>query len=445
MNSVSRDGNTRITLQFNIDRDIDAAAQDVQSAIAAVQRRLPDGMEPPVMRKLNPADSPILFLGFTGENLTLSRLNEFADTRIAQRLSMIQGVAQVQIFGAQKYALRLYVDPSKLAKRNLGLEQVVSAVQQGNSNLPSGSLDGGVRNYSVKVDGSIDTAREFRNVVVAYRDGAPVRTFFPPEGIPIVPYATGIPKTAMAILAFPLATLDPSVMREVLEGARSKIIEAGCSMVGGHSIDDETLKFGLSVTGLVHPSKILSNRTARPGDVLLLTKPLGTGTLCAGLKNGDYTEDQIRDALDSMALLNDLSGLLSEDERAAIHAATDITGFGLLGHTLQVARASNVSISLDAKALPVFALTHASLKAENLTKAHRSNQSYTRAECTLDPALSAEQTLTLFDPQTSGGLLLSVAPEKFADLAEKIRKRFPATARIGTVAASGLSRITVHA
>lgn len=175
MNSVSRDGNTRITLQFNIDRDIDAAAQDVQSAIAAVQRRLPDGMEPPVMRKLNPADSPILFLGFTGENLTLSRLNEFADTRIAQRLSMIQGVAQVQIFGAQKYALRLYVDPSKLAKRNLGLEQVVSAVQQGNSNLPSGSLDGGVRNYSVKVDGSIDTAREFRNVVVAYRDGAPVR------------------------------------------------------------------------------------------------------------------------------------------------------------------------------------------------------------------------------------------------------------------------------
>jgi HAE1 family hydrophobic/amphiphilic exporter-1 len=175
MNSVSRDGSTRITLQFNIDRDIDAAAQDVQSAIAVVQRRLPDGMEPPVMRKLNPADSPILFLAFTGENLTLSRLNDFADTRIAQRLSMIQGVAQVQIYGAQKYALRLYVDPSKLARRNLGLEQVVTAVQQGNSNLPSGSIDGGVRNYSVRVDGSIETARQFRDVVVAYRDGAPVR------------------------------------------------------------------------------------------------------------------------------------------------------------------------------------------------------------------------------------------------------------------------------
>ncbi|MBC7781390.1 MAG: efflux RND transporter permease subunit [Proteobacteria bacterium] len=175
MNSISRDGNTRITLQFNIDRDIDAAAQDVQSAIAVVQRRLPDGMEPPVMRKLNPADSPILFLAFTGQNLTLSKLNEFADTRIAQRLSMIPGVAQVQIFGSQKFALRLLVDPSKLAKRNLGLEQVVSAVQQGNSNLPSGSLDGTVRNYSVKVDGSIDSARDFRNVIVAYRDGAPVR------------------------------------------------------------------------------------------------------------------------------------------------------------------------------------------------------------------------------------------------------------------------------
>ena len=255
----------------------------------------------------------------------------------------------------------------------------------------------------------------------------------------------GVPKTAMAILAFPLAALDPAIMREVLEGARLKIIEARCSMVGGHSIDDESLKFGLSVTGLVHPGKILSNRTAQAGDVLLLTKPLGTGTLCAGLKNGDYTEEQIRDALDSMVLLNDLSGLLPERERAAIHAATDITGFGLLGHALQVARASNVSISIDAKALPVFELTHASLKAENLTKAHRSNQSYTRAESRLDARLGPEETLTLFDPQTSGGLLLSAAPGNADAMIEKLRKRFPATARIGSVLPSGSARISVHA
>ncbi len=175
MSSISYDGSVRITLQFDLDRDIDAAAQDVQSAISVVQRRLPEGMEPPTSRKLNPADSPILFLAFTGDTLPLSKLNEFADTRIAQRLSMIQGVAQVQIFGSQKYALRLLVDPNKLARRNLGLEQVVSAVQQGNSNLPSGSIDGAARSYSVKVDGSIDSAQQFRNVIVAYRDGAPVR------------------------------------------------------------------------------------------------------------------------------------------------------------------------------------------------------------------------------------------------------------------------------
>jgi len=175
MSSVSYDGSVRITLQFSLERDIDAAAQDVQSAMSTALRRLPDGMEPPSMRKVNPADSPILFLAFTGENIALSRLNEFAETRIAQRISMISGVAQVQVYGAQKYALRLFVDPSKLARRNLGLEQVVNAVQQGNSNLPSGSLDGRARQYSVKVDGAIDSAAQFRNVVVAYRDGAPVR------------------------------------------------------------------------------------------------------------------------------------------------------------------------------------------------------------------------------------------------------------------------------
>jgi selenide,water dikinase len=255
----------------------------------------------------------------------------------------------------------------------------------------------------------------------------------------------GVPKTAMAILAFPLATLDPGVMREVLEGARSKIIEARCSMVGGHSIDDESLKFGLSVTGIVHPGKILSNRTARPGDRLILTKPIGTGTLCAGLKNGDYTENQIREALESMTRLNDLTGLFDEREQISIHAATDITGFGLLGHTLQVARASEVSIVLDSKSLPVFSLTHDSLKAENLTKAHRSNQSYTRAESSLDSALSPEETLTLFDPQTSGGLLLSVAPDHAERMVEKLRARFPRAALIGSVTAAGPSRITVHA
>ncbi len=261
----------------------------------------------------------------------------------------------------------------------------------------------------------------------------------------------GVPKTAMGILAFPLSTLDPAVLREVLEGARSKLIEADCSMVGGHSIDDDTLKFGLSVTGTVHPRKFWSNQTARAGDHLILTKPLGTGTLCAGLKNGDYDESDLQEAISSMTRLNDLSGLLSEAERDSIHAATDITGFGLLGHTLQMARASEVRIRIQAPAIPIFRLARESLRAENLTKAHRTNRLYVEKECLLDPALSSSgEDLILFDPQTSGGLLLSVAAESADAVTAKLRARFPDTSRIGTVEETAgerpsTPRILVHA
>jgi selenide,water dikinase len=254
----------------------------------------------------------------------------------------------------------------------------------------------------------------------------------------------GIPKTAMAILAFPLSTLDPGIMREIMEGAQSKVKEAHCSLVGGHSIDDETLKFGLSVTGLVNPNRIWSNQTARPGDVLILTKALGTGTLCAGLKNGDYSEAQIQEALDSMTQLNSLQGILDDTDTTFIHAATDVTGFGLLGHTLQVARASQVTLELEGSKIPAFSLTQDSLRAENLTKAHRSNQNYTSRETVLSDSLSSVQKLTLFDPQTSGGLLLSVLPEQAERLAEKLRRRFPATALIGTVTPFHDTRVRVH-
>ena len=255
----------------------------------------------------------------------------------------------------------------------------------------------------------------------------------------------GLPKTAMAILAFPLATLDPIIMREMMEGAQAKVKEAHCTIVGGHSIDDETLKFGLSVTGLVHPNRILSNQKARPGDTLILTKALGTGTLCAGLKNGDYSEDTIQEAIQSMTQLNSLEGLFDEEDLGALHAATDITGFGLLGHSLQIARASKVTLDLESSKIPVFELTHASLKAENLTKAHRSNRSYTSNECTLSETLTTEEALTLFDPQTSGGLLLSVSSDQAPSILKKLKSRFQATSAIGRVSAFQETKVRVHA
>jgi selenide,water dikinase len=243
----------------------------------------------------------------------------------------------------------------------------------------------------------------------------------------------GTPKTCMAILAFPLATLDPEIMTEVLAGAQSKIAESHATLVGGHSIDDDTLKFGLSVTGLVNPKSMWTNQTAKVGDQLILTKPLGTGTLTAGLKNSDYTEDQIREALDSMITLNSILDLIPDSINGAIHAATDITGFGLLGHAMQVAKASQVGMKLSFSKLPMFELALSSIRAENLTKAHRSNESYTKLAFKLNGNIDPVDSKILFDPQTSGGLLLSVHPDHAEQIKNCLKLRFKSAEIIGSV------------
>src|SRR5882672_67227 len=176
MTSTSTNGNTRITLTFSLKRDIDSAAQDVQTAISQAIRRLPGDMpEPPTLRKLNPADSPVLILAVKAKNVPMSKLDEFADSNIAQRFSTVNGVAQVQVFGSQKYAVRLFVDPNALSRRGLGLDKIVTAIQGANSNLPSGSLQGANRTYTVKADGKLERAADFNSLVIAYKDGQPIR------------------------------------------------------------------------------------------------------------------------------------------------------------------------------------------------------------------------------------------------------------------------------
>jgi HAE1 family hydrophobic/amphiphilic exporter-1 len=176
MSSESSTGSMRITLQFNLSRDIDAAAQDVQTAISVAARRLPPGMPSlPTMRKVNPADAAILYLALTAPNLPMTQLNDYADTRIAQRLSTLNGVAQVLVFGSQKYAVRIYLNPHALAARGLGYEQVASAIEDANSNLPTGTLQGPNRAYNIQAFGQLDNAAAFNGLVVAYANGAPVR------------------------------------------------------------------------------------------------------------------------------------------------------------------------------------------------------------------------------------------------------------------------------
>jgi selenide,water dikinase len=242
----------------------------------------------------------------------------------------------------------------------------------------------------------------------------------------------GSPKTAMGILAFPLATLDSDIIVELMQGASDKISEAGANFVGGHSIDDDTLKFGLSVTGFVNPKRVWSNTQAKAGDVLILTKALGTGTQTAALKRQEVKEADIQEALDSMMQLNNILELLAETQINSIHAATDVTGFGLSGHAQQMARASSVLFEINFSKLAYFTNTIEFLQKGFLTKAHRTNAEYV-SELSETSGLTETERLLINDPQTSGGLLLSVSADGAEEILRRLRKKFTRAEVIGRV------------
>ena len=176
MTSTNAQGITQITLQFTLDRNIDAAAQDVQAAISMATGQLPPELPtPPSYRKVNPADQPVLFLSLSSPTLPLSAVDEYAETLLAQRISMVSGVAQVQVYGSQKYAVRVQLDPELLAARGLGIDEVMEAVQHANVNLPTGTLDGRHRALTVQTQGQLTDAEAYRSLIVAYRGGNPVR------------------------------------------------------------------------------------------------------------------------------------------------------------------------------------------------------------------------------------------------------------------------------
>ena len=176
MSSTSAQGSTSITLQFSLDRNIDAAAQDVQSAIAAAQRKLPPGMtSPPSFRKVNPADSPVYFIALSSPTLPLPVVNEYAETQLAQRLSTVAGVAQVLVFGSQKYAVRIRTNPDQLVARDLGIDELQKAIAAANVSQPLGVFDGARQSFSIKDNGQLQTAADYRPLIVAWRNGAPVR------------------------------------------------------------------------------------------------------------------------------------------------------------------------------------------------------------------------------------------------------------------------------
>jgi len=232
MTSSSTLGNTQITLQFDLSRDIDAAAQDVQAAITAAARQLPSDMpSPPSYRKVNPADQPVLYLSLNSPTLPLSTVNEYAETLLAQRISMVTGVAQVMVYGAQKYAVRIQLDPKALASRGIGIDEAVGAVQKANVNLPTGTLWGSEQAVTVRASGQLTEARFYGPLVVAYRGGAPVRlqdigrVMDSAENDKSITWFNNIPAIVLAIQRQPgTNTVDVvNAVKGILDALRSNI------------------------------------------------------------------------------------------------------------------------------------------------------------------------------------------------------------------------------
>ena len=247
----------------------------------------------------------------------------------------------------------------------------------------------------------------------------------------------GEPLTALAIVGFPVGTLPPSVLSEILRGAQDKVREAGAVLIGGHSIIDEELKFGLSVTGQAHPARLLTNATARPGDRLVLTKPLGTGLLATAEKQGKLSSNALLVLHTSMSALN---GAASRAALAlGVTCATDVTGFGLLGHALNVARGSGVRLVIDGKKLPELPGARALWRAGTRTGGAERNEAYLAASVDSAGADPSDLALAL-DPQTSGGLLLAVPQDALADYLSAV----PEAVEIGVVEAAGNQQIRLE-
>ncbi len=228
----------------------------------------------------------------------------------------------------------------------------------------------------------------------------------------------GKPLLAMNIVAFPLGDMDKSVLSEILRGGLEKITEAGALLVGGHSIEDKELKYGLSVTGLVHPDKVLLNSGAQPGDALLLTKPLGTGILSTAIKGGLAGEELEKIITEHMVTLNKIACEAMAD--ACVHACTDITGFGLIGHLHEMAHASQVNISVDSSSIPLLNETMHFASMGIIPEGAYKNKKFYQKWVTNNLAKGDPLEMIFYDPQTSGGLLIAAAPDQILLVQKKI-------------------------
>jgi selenide,water dikinase len=216
----------------------------------------------------------------------------------------------------------------------------------------------------------------------------------------------GDPVTALNVVGFPKGKMPLEVLAEILRGGAEKAREAGVVVIGGHSIIDPEVKYGMAVTGVIHPAKVIRNVGSRPGDVLVLTKALGTGIVSTALKRGAASPRSVKAAVASMARLNKVASLAMR--RFTVHACSDVTGYGLLGHAQEMAAGTDVTIELHARALPLLPGALRLAELGHLTGGCRRNREYLTGKVSVDPRLRQGLVELAFDPQTSGGLLIAL-------------------------------------
>jgi selenide,water dikinase len=253
----------------------------------------------------------------------------------------------------------------------------------------------------------------------------------------------GKPLTALALVCFP-EKAELEILERILEGGLSKMIEAGCTVIGGHSIRDEETKFGYSVTGVVHPKKVLANKGAKPGDALIFTKALGTGVISTAIKKGKAEPAWINAAVQSMTTLNKRAAEVIVGGNYRVNAMTDVTGFGMIGHSREMALASNVALRFFSKEIPVLPGALECIRAGYVPGGLNANREF--AECVVgyEAPINDDLKTLLFDPQTAGGLLISIAEDDCEELVLECEDEGISARYIGNVTESQKPLIRIY-
>ncbi len=252
----------------------------------------------------------------------------------------------------------------------------------------------------------------------------------------------GTPLTALAITCFPKKGLDFAILGEIMRGGLEVLTENGVALLGGHSVDDPQIMFGYAVTGTIHPNKIITNRGARAGDALILTKPVGTGVVSTGIKF-DKAAPEVMEASISTMLLAGREAAAAMSEHGA-HGATDVTGFALLGHAWEMAHASGVTFEIEAARVPLIDGARALAAHGLLTSGDQTNRQYVGDDVSIGDDVSPELVTLFFDPQTAGGLLISIAADRAADLLSRLHETYAQATVIGRVTERSTNLINVR-